>query len=74
MADNFNDSISRTDLGTALIPDEVSQEIIQTMPQASVMLTRAKQMRMSTKKKTQPVLATLPEAYWVNEGLSLIHI
>ena len=68
MADNFNDSISRTDLGTALIPDEVSQEIIQTMPQASVMLTRAKQMRMSTKKKTQPGLATLPEAYWVNEG------
>lgn len=68
MANNFNSSIQRNDLGQALIPDEISQEIIQTMPEKSVMLTRAKRMRMSTKKKTQPVLATLPEAYWVSEG------
>lgn len=68
MANNFNSSIQRNDLGQALIPDEISQEIIQTMPEKSVMLTRAKRMRMSAKKKTQPVLATLPEAYWVSEG------
>ncbi len=68
MANNFDSSIQRNDLGQALIPDEISQEIIQAMPEKSVMLTRAKCMRMSTKKKTQPVLATLPEAYWVSEG------
>ena len=32
MADNFNNTIGRTDLGASLIPDEVSQEIIQTVP------------------------------------------
>lgn len=68
MSDNFNSTIGRNDLGAALIPDEISQEIIQTMPEKSVMLTRGKRMRMSSKKKTQPVLAELPEAYWVSEG------
>lgn len=69
MADeNFASAIDRADLGTALIPDEQSQEIIAAMPQASVLLTRAKKMTMSSKVKTQPVMATLPDAYWVNEG------
>jgi HK97 family phage major capsid protein len=66
--ENFASAINRADLGTALIPDEQSQEIIAAMPQASVLLTRAKKMTMSSKKKTQPVLATAPDAYWVNEG------
>ncbi|RSX53945.1 phage capsid protein [Bifidobacterium goeldii] len=68
MADNFTSSIGRADLGGALIPDDISQEIIQTMPESSVLLTRAKRTAMSARKKTQPVLATLPEAYWVQEG------
>lgn len=68
MSDNFSSNISRSDLGQSLVPDEVSNEIIQTLPQKSVLLTRAKTMRMSSRKKTQPVLATLPEAYWVQEG------
>lgn len=68
MADNYNSTIGRTDLGGALIPDDISQEIIQTMPESSVLLTRAKRVPMSSMKKTQPVLATLPEAYWVAEG------
>lgn len=68
MADNFASQINRGDLGSSLIPDEVSQEIIQTIPQSSVMLTRAKRISMSSRKKTQPVLATLPDAYWVQEG------
>ena len=68
MANNFDSNIKRNDLGQALVPDEISQEIIQTMPEKSVMLTRAKRMTMSARKKTQPVLATLPEAYWVSEG------
>ncbi|MBT1171279.1 phage major capsid protein [Bifidobacterium sp. SO4] len=68
MADNFTSQIARNDLGSSLIPDEVSQEIIQTLPESSVLLTRARRVPMSSRKKTQPVLATLPEAYWVQEG------
>ena len=68
MAAVFNQSIVRNDLGTALVPDDVSQEIIQAMPRSSVMLTRAKRVPMSAAKKTQPVLSTLPDAYWVTEG------
>ncbi|MDY4677593.1 MAG: phage major capsid protein [Bifidobacterium tsurumiense] len=65
---NFNNQITRGDVGSALIPDDISQEIIQTMPESSVMLTRARRIPMSSMKKTQPVLASLPDAYWVNEG------
>lgn len=68
MADNFSSQILRGDLGGALIPDEISQEIIQTLPQSSVLLTRARRVPMSSKKKTQPVLASLPEAYWVSKA------
>lgn len=68
MVENYNAAIKRSDLGNALIPDEVSQEIIQTLPAQSVIATRARRVQMSSRKKTQPVLATLPEAYWVNEG------
>ncbi|ATU21064.1 MULTISPECIES: phage major capsid protein [Bifidobacterium] len=68
MAENFADVIKRSDLGDNLIPDEHSTEIIQTLPESSVIMTRARKVPMSKKKKTQPVLATLPEAYWVDEG------
>lgn len=68
MAENFASALRRSDLGESLIPNERSTEIIQTLPQASVIATRAKRVTMSKLKKTQPVLATLPEAYWVAEG------
>lgn len=51
MADNFSSQILRGDLGGALIPDEISQEIIQTLPQSSVLLTRARRVPMSSEKK-----------------------
>lgn len=60
--------ITRGDLSSSLIPDDVSNEIIQTMPESSVIMTRAKRVPMSAKKSKQPVLASLPDAYWVNEG------
>lgn len=63
--------IDRSDVGTELMPDQVVSEIIQEMPKASVMLTHAKQVRMSSKKYKQPVLATLPEAYWVDGDAGL---
>lgn len=56
----------RADLTDVLLPDQVVNDIMQTAPQSSVMLTRARRATMSSKKYKQPVLATLPDAYWVD--------
>lgn len=68
---NFGTGISASDLGgrpSALLPDQYSNEIIQELPKQSVLLTRARRVRMSRKNMKQPVLASLPDAYWVDEG------
>ena len=67
----YNNVITRNDVGEALIPVSVSNEIIQEAPKQSVLLQRARNVRMSTKQMKQPVLATLPEAYWVNGDTGL---
>lgn len=59
------DSITRDDLGQALIPPEYATQIIQDAPKASVMLSRANVQTMSTKTRTQPVLSQKPMAHWV---------
>ena len=56
----------RADLTDVLLPDQIINDIIQETPKNSVVLSRAKNVRLSAKKAKQPVLATLPEAYWVN--------
>lgn len=61
----FNTDISRGDAG-ALIPVEVSSEIIKEMPKGSYSLQTFKTRRMSSKTHRQPVLDLLPQAYWVN--------
>lgn len=63
--------LGRADVGDALVPDQVINEIIAEAPKSSVVLDRAKQVRMSSKKAKQPVLATLPEAYWVDGDTGL---
>lgn len=65
---NFGTGLAREDVGSAIVPDEISTEIIQLIPEASVVGTRAKRVPMSKKKMKQSVLATLPDAYWVSEG------
>jgi len=49
-----------------MIPDQEVAEIIKMAPQQSVMLSHARIVPMSRKKHKQPVLTTLPEAYWVD--------
>lgn len=49
------------------VTPEVSAEIIQELPHASVLLERARRVRMAKDKYRQPVLASLPDAYWLNE-------
>lgn len=62
---NYANIIGRADVADALMPDDVATEIIKAMPAQSIMLKRAKQVRMAKGKYKQPVLATIPEAYWV---------
>ena len=64
MPDSIN-IIGRSDMPESLIPDQVVNEIIQEAPKSSVMLANARRARMSSKKYKQPVLSTLPDAYWV---------
>lgn len=59
----YNEAITR---GDTVVPDQVVNEIIQELPQASVLLNRARKARMSSKTAKQPVLSALPDAYWVN--------
>ncbi|MCT1363315.1 phage major capsid protein [Microbacterium sp. p3-SID131] len=59
----YNESITRDD---TLVPEPIANEIIQELPSASVLLNRARNVRMSSKTSKQPVLSALPDAYWVN--------
>lgn len=63
---NYNSIQGSADLTDALLPDQIIHDIIQETPQSSVIMSRCRRVHMSTKKAKQPVLATLPEAYWVN--------
>ena len=53
------------------VPEPLANEIIKELPQASVMLNRARMVRMSSKTLKQPVLSALPDAYWVNGDAGL---
>lgn len=63
---SYNNIVGRPDLAGSMLPDQVIKEIIQEAPKHSTLLTRCKNIRMTSKKAKQPVLNTLPEAYWVN--------
>lgn len=49
-----------------LIPEPVARDVIADMPRASVLLSKARTVPMSTTSVRQPVLSALPEAYWVS--------
>lgn len=71
MASNVNSIITSSDLGGGLIPTEYATQIIQDAPKSSVSLTRMRQIRMSTRTRTQPVLDSKPIAYWVGGDTGL---
>jgi HK97 family phage major capsid protein len=54
--------------GEALVPTPVSAEIIQELPTASTILSRARRVQMSALTQRQPVLSVLPQAYFLNSG------
>lgn len=64
----YNEKILRENVS---IPVEIVNDIIQELPQQSVALTRMRKVRMSSKTRRQPVLASLPVAYWVDGDTGL---
>ena len=66
-----NNIIGRADLTDAQVPDQVATDLIKEMTTESVMLSRARRVNMSAKKTKQPVLASLPDAYWVDGDTGL---
>ncbi|MFD9949691.1 phage major capsid protein [Nonomuraea sp. NPDC059023] len=67
----YNSIISRDASNDPLVPVPVSNQIIQELPGQSVMLQRARQVRMSSRTQRQPVLDALPTAYFVNGDTGL---
>lgn len=53
------------------VPEQVAKDVIKDMTRDSVILANARRVPMSTKTYKQPVLAELPDAYWVNGDTGL---
>ena len=58
--------ITRESVAPSLVPDKEVLEIIKMTPAQSIMMSHARHVTMSSKRHKQPVLNTLPEAYWVD--------
>jgi HK97 family phage major capsid protein len=65
MAATVNSLVSR-DSVEGVIPVEYASEIISELPKQSAIMSRARTVTMSTKTRKQPVMDTLPLAYWVD--------
>jgi HK97 family phage major capsid protein len=59
------------DDATALIPEEVSSDIVRNLPESSVALSRFRRVNMSRKQHRMPVLSALPTAYFVDGDIGL---
>jgi len=67
----YNDSITRTG-ADALIPEDVSREIIQNVPQYSAVMSLGRRLtNMSRRQRRMPVLASLIIAGFVNGDTGL---
>src|SRR3972149_3889688 len=66
----YNSLTSRTDTG-ALIPEDVSREIIKGTTERSMALQLFRHHTMSRAQQRIPVLSVLPYAYWVQGDTGL---
>lgn len=67
----YNNLIDRSEAG-ALIPEDVSRDIIQSLPEASAVMSVARRLpNMPTNKQRMPVLSLFPAAYFVNGDTGL---
>jgi HK97 family phage major capsid protein len=66
----YSNIVSRTD-AAALIPEQVSMEIMANLQSESAALSLFKRIPISTNQTRMPVLAALPTAYFVNGDTGL---
>lgn len=67
----YNNLISRTD-AAALIPEDVSREIVQGVPERSSVMRLARRLpNMPRAQRRMPVLSVLPTAYFVDGDTGL---
>lgn len=66
----FDNIISRND-AAALIPEEVSNEILTKTTDQSAAMTLFRRVKMSSAQQRMPVLSALPVAYFVNGDTGL---
>lgn len=66
----YNNLVSRTD-AAALIPEEVSREMLKRMPDDSAVLTMFRRVPVGRAQVRFPVLSALPVAYWVSGDTGL---
>lgn len=68
----YDSLIDRSSDAAALIPEEVSREIIQDTPQSSAVMQVARRLpNMSRKQQRMPVLSSLIDAYFVTGDTGL---
>ena len=67
----YTNIIGRADVTDAMVPEQEIPGILKSATEASVIMTKARRTAMSSKVQKQPVLATLPNAYWVNGDTGL---
>lgn len=67
---SFSKIISRSD-AAVLIPEPISTEIQNALPHVSVAMSLMRRVPMSSKTERQPVIDSLPEAYWVQGDTGL---
>jgi HK97 family phage major capsid protein len=66
----YNSLIDRSD-ASALMPEEVSRQIIESLPEQSAVLRLFRHVTMSRAQQRMPVLAALATAYFVNGDTGL---
>lgn len=66
----YDSIISRTD-AAAMIPEQVSNEMLKNLAYSSAALALSRRTTMSTAQTRMPVLAALPTAYFVNGDTGL---
>lgn len=69
----YNNLISRTADAAALIPEEVSAEILKNIPAASAVMSLGRKLpNMSVAQRRMPVMSALATAYFVDGDVGLI--
>lgn len=62
----YSNVVTRGSTSDPLVPEPIVAQVVEQLPQSSVVLERARRVQLTSRTGTQPVLSALPEAYWVN--------